>query len=259
MERRRAVEYALERLDSGPSRAERLAPALQCLLAGHLIDVSGGRLTPQPGVTATCSPYGLRCVAPIHGQLPPQGRRRLTVTRIARDASTDDSDVARSTVYDYLVPLERLMVLDPMEAWSPHLRSRARLRTATRGRTASSSPLLRPSAPDRPPDREACSSQLPAAPVGDAGESSVGGRNGRVDRGVEERCGASADGDGVVPVHRHRGVDPAVGFASGGDWPRRSPEPSTSPNSRPRVDSAWTSRPRQPISSASAAVRRMTS
>ncbi len=32
------------------------------------------------------------------------------VTRVAHDASTDDSDIARSTVYDYLAPLERLMV-----------------------------------------------------------------------------------------------------------------------------------------------------
>ena len=30
---------------------------------------------------------------------------------------------SRSTVYDYLAALERLMVLDPIMAWSPHLRS----------------------------------------------------------------------------------------------------------------------------------------
>jgi predicted AAA+ superfamily ATPase len=54
------------------------------------------------------------------------------VSRIAHDARLDDSDVARSTVYDYLAPLERLMVLDPLEAWSTHLRSRARLRTSSR-------------------------------------------------------------------------------------------------------------------------------
>ena len=54
------------------------------------------------------------------------------VTRVAQDASTDDSDIARSTVYDYLAPLERLMVLEPLEAWSSHLRSRARLRTSPR-------------------------------------------------------------------------------------------------------------------------------
>ena len=54
------------------------------------------------------------------------------VTRLAQDARTDDSDLARSTVYDYLAPLERLMVLDPLEAWSSHLRSRARLRTSSR-------------------------------------------------------------------------------------------------------------------------------
>lgn len=54
------------------------------------------------------------------------------VTRIAAEASTDDSDIARTTVYDYLAPLERLMLLDPLEAWSSHLRSRARLRTSPR-------------------------------------------------------------------------------------------------------------------------------
>lgn len=56
----------------------------------------------------------------------------LIVKRVAEDASTDDSDIARSTVYDYLAPLERLMVLDPLDAWSSHLRSRARLRTSPR-------------------------------------------------------------------------------------------------------------------------------
>jgi predicted AAA+ superfamily ATPase len=56
----------------------------------------------------------------------------FVVSRVAHDASIDDSDIARSTVYDYLAPLERLMVLDPLEAWSPHLRSRARLRTSPR-------------------------------------------------------------------------------------------------------------------------------
>jgi len=56
----------------------------------------------------------------------------FVVKRLAEDASFDDSDIARSTVYDYLAPLERLMVLDPLEAWSSHLRSRARLRTSPR-------------------------------------------------------------------------------------------------------------------------------
>jgi hypothetical protein len=54
------------------------------------------------------------------------------VTRVAQEASTDDSEIARSTVYDYLAPLERLMLLEPMEAWSTHLRSRARLRKSPR-------------------------------------------------------------------------------------------------------------------------------
>jgi uncharacterized protein len=54
------------------------------------------------------------------------------VSRVTQDASTDDSDIARSTVYDYLAPLERLMLHEPLEAWTSHLRSRARLRTSPR-------------------------------------------------------------------------------------------------------------------------------
>jgi predicted AAA+ superfamily ATPase len=54
------------------------------------------------------------------------------ITRVTQEASTDDSEIARSTVYDYLAPLERLFMLDPLDAWSSHLRSRARLRRSPR-------------------------------------------------------------------------------------------------------------------------------
>jgi uncharacterized protein len=58
--------------------------------------------------------------------------REYVVTRIVTAARTDDSDLARSTVYDYLAPLERLTMLEPLEAWASHLHSRARLRTSLR-------------------------------------------------------------------------------------------------------------------------------
>ena len=56
----------------------------------------------------------------------------FVVKRLAEEASIDDTPLARSTVYGYLAVLERLMILDPVTAWSPHLRSRTRLRTTSR-------------------------------------------------------------------------------------------------------------------------------
>ena len=54
------------------------------------------------------------------------------ISRIARNAGIEDAELARSTVYDYLAALERLMVVEPLPAWSAHLRSRTRLRVTPR-------------------------------------------------------------------------------------------------------------------------------
>ena len=54
------------------------------------------------------------------------------VARLASSADGDDSPMARTTAYDYLGAFERLMVTELQPAWSTHLRSRARLRTAPR-------------------------------------------------------------------------------------------------------------------------------
>ncbi len=54
------------------------------------------------------------------------------VTRLASETDADDARLARSTAYDYLDALRRLMVLDEVTAWSTHLRSRATLRSAPR-------------------------------------------------------------------------------------------------------------------------------
>lgn len=57
-----------------------------------------------------------------------------TTTTVTRDASlqvADENDVdgpTRPTVIDYLSALERLMVIEDQPAWSPHLRSKTRLR-----------------------------------------------------------------------------------------------------------------------------------
>jgi predicted AAA+ superfamily ATPase len=48
---------------------------------------------------------------------------------IAADAGSERGPVAASTIYSHLDALERLQLLDNSEAWQPHMRSRARLRT----------------------------------------------------------------------------------------------------------------------------------
>ena len=55
------------------------------------------------------------------------------ISRIADETHGDDNQsIARSTAYDYLNDLQRLMVIEPQPAWSTHLRSRSRLRLAPR-------------------------------------------------------------------------------------------------------------------------------
>ena len=56
------------------------------------------------------------------------------LARIAREVAGDGEGVAlaRSTLYDYLPPLQRLMILEEQPAWSTHLRSRATLLKAPR-------------------------------------------------------------------------------------------------------------------------------
>ncbi len=51
-------------------------------------------------------------------------------TIVADAAGTDDEPLARTTGYDYLAALERVMVIEDVPAWSVRLRSRATLRSA---------------------------------------------------------------------------------------------------------------------------------
>ena len=50
------------------------------------------------------------------------------VTTLATDAGGPDTALRDQTVQAYLVALERLMIVEDQPAWTPHLRSRARLR-----------------------------------------------------------------------------------------------------------------------------------
>lgn len=56
----------------------------------------------------------------------------LKVSRLAAEVDAGDGALARTTAYDYLDALRRLMVLDELTPWVTHLRSRAILRTASR-------------------------------------------------------------------------------------------------------------------------------
>ena len=54
----------------------------------------------------------------------------VSISVLARDAGGADESMGRDTVLDYLDALERLMVVEPVPAWSTHLRSKATLRNA---------------------------------------------------------------------------------------------------------------------------------
>ena len=54
------------------------------------------------------------------------------VSRIAEDAGGSNTPLASETVNDYLDALNRLMIEDDLTAWSPRIRSRARLRAAAK-------------------------------------------------------------------------------------------------------------------------------
>lgn len=56
----------------------------------------------------------------------------VAATTLARDAGGPDGALYEDTVREYLDALERLMVVENQPAWSPHLRSRSRLRRAAK-------------------------------------------------------------------------------------------------------------------------------
>jgi predicted AAA+ superfamily ATPase len=53
-------------------------------------------------------------------------------TTLAEDAGGADGPLKDDTVREYLAALERLMVVEDQPAWAPHLRSKHRLRTASK-------------------------------------------------------------------------------------------------------------------------------
>jgi predicted AAA+ superfamily ATPase len=62
------------------------------------------------------------------------------LSTLASDVSgTDDTHVARDTIRDYLDALDRLMIVEDQQAWSPSIRSRARLRRAPKRHLADTS------------------------------------------------------------------------------------------------------------------------
>ena len=56
----------------------------------------------------------------------------VTIATLSTDAGGAEGDMARDTVTDYLTALERLMVIEDQPAWAPHLRSRSRVRGASK-------------------------------------------------------------------------------------------------------------------------------
>ena len=53
----------------------------------------------------------------------------VKISALSRETHDDEQNaLARTTIYDYLSALERLMLVEDVPAWSPHLRSKAALR-----------------------------------------------------------------------------------------------------------------------------------
>ena len=50
------------------------------------------------------------------------------ITKIAADTNGPDGELSRPTIYNYLVALERLLIIEDQPAWQPHLRSKAQSR-----------------------------------------------------------------------------------------------------------------------------------
>jgi predicted AAA+ superfamily ATPase len=71
------------------------------------------------------------------------------VARLAAEANSDDTSLSRLSAHEYQESLTRLMLLEVQPAWSPHLRSRARLRE--RPRTHLVDPSLAAAALDATP------------------------------------------------------------------------------------------------------------
>ncbi len=55
-----------------------------------------------------------------------------SMARLARDAGGPDQHLSNHTAHSYMTALERLMLVEDQPPWSPHLRSRSRLRAASR-------------------------------------------------------------------------------------------------------------------------------
>ena len=56
----------------------------------------------------------------------------VSLATLSADAGAADGLLARDTVTDYLTALERLMIVEDQPAWAPHLRSRSRVRSASK-------------------------------------------------------------------------------------------------------------------------------
>ncbi|UPK73484.1 DUF4143 domain-containing protein [Nocardioidaceae bacterium SCSIO 66511] len=54
----------------------------------------------------------------------------VKLSELAKDVGGESGAIANETLYGYMAALDRLMLTDNSEAWRPHMRSRARLRTA---------------------------------------------------------------------------------------------------------------------------------
>lgn len=56
----------------------------------------------------------------------------VSIATLARDTGGADDELAETTVRDYMDALERLMIVENLRPWAPHLRSKSRLRKSSK-------------------------------------------------------------------------------------------------------------------------------
>ncbi|WP_306428541.1 MULTISPECIES: ATP-binding protein [unclassified Corynebacterium] len=83
------------------------------------VDVPGIGPRRNPGnITRLLSSLGRSVAAP------------LNLSSLAQDVGGADGPIAQETMKNYMDALERLMLIEPIPAWRPHMRSRTRLRAS---------------------------------------------------------------------------------------------------------------------------------
>lgn len=104
-----------------------LRRSVAAALQGNVDYLANARETDVPQVSGTARDP--RRLGRLLESLARNTATEVKISVLARETSgEDDRPLARTTIYDYLSALERLMLVEDVPAWAPHMRSKATLR-----------------------------------------------------------------------------------------------------------------------------------